>query len=182
MKILANRLSYSTIFMTLALLTASGQIAAKGLPRPVPEFTHSDSEAWLNSKPLTQMMLRGKVVLIDFWTFDCWNCYRSFPWLVDLEERFQDRDFQVVGVHTPEFEHERQISQLVEKVERYRLRHPIMVDNDFSYWNALGSSYWPSFFVIDKKGIIRANYIGETTPGSDQAIRIERLLESLLME
>ena len=88
----------------------------------------------------------------------------------------------VIGVHTPEFEHERHKGRLQEKVKLYDLRHPIMIDNDFSYWNAAGSRYWPSFFLVDKKGVIRAIYMGQTDLNSDQAKKIEATIESLLLE
>jgi len=183
MKIRTSTLHRLTILLvSLATLYAGSSIAAKQLPRPAPEFTHLEGDAWLNSKPLSLENLLGKVVLLDFWTFDCWNCYRSFPWLQALEERLKNRDFMVIGVHTPEFEHERQKEMLEEKVSFYRLNHPIMVDNDFSYWNAVGSRYWPSFYIIDKKGTIRAAYVGQTSQGSTQAIKIEQMVESLLAE
>jgi len=172
----------AVLLINLFILYTGSALAAKQMPRPAPEFTHQDSDAWLNSKPLSLDRLRGKVILLDFWTFDCWNCYRSFPWLHDLESRLNNQAFMVIGVHTPEFEHERNKSKLEEKVSIYQLRHPIMIDNDFSYWNLLGSRYWPSFFVIDKRGVIRASYIGQTEQNSAQAKKIERLVESLLAE
>ena len=76
-------------------------------PWPAPEFTHSKSREWLNSQPLKLTDLRGKVLLIDFWSYGCWNCYRSFPWLTALEEKYKTNEFLVVGVHSPEFDHEK---------------------------------------------------------------------------
>ncbi len=114
-------------------------------PPRVPEFTHQAPADWINSPPLKLANLRGQVVLIDFWTFECWNCYRSFPWLRSVEERYHRQDLQVVGVHTPEFEHERVRSSIVNKAKEFGLHHPIMLDNDFSYWRALGNRYWPAF-------------------------------------
>ena len=178
-----NHALWLTLLLSLPVVlhTGSGH-AARQLPQPAPEFTHQDDDAWLNSKPLSLVELRGKVVLLDFWTFDCWNCYRSFPWLRALESRMKNRAFMIVGVHTPEFDHERQKIRLEEKVKSYRLRHPIMIDNDFSYWNAVGSRYWPSFFIIDKSGVIRADFIGQTDLNSAQAEKIERIVERLLAE
>jgi thiol-disulfide isomerase/thioredoxin len=170
-----------------ALLLAAGAFnfpadAAKAMPRLAPEFTHNEAEAWLNSAPLSLKTLQGRVVMIDFWTFDCWNCYRSFPWLHQLEQRLSDAPFSVIGVHTPEFEHERQKGRLQDKVKEYGLSHPIMIDNDFSYWNAVGSRYWPSFFLIDKQGMIRASFIGQINIGSPQARNIEQTIDTLLAE
>ena len=150
--------------------------------RPAPEFTHSNTDAWINSKPLTFADLKGRVVLIDFWTFDCWNCYRSFPWLNALEKKFAEHDFTVVGVHTPEFAHERVRKNIEAKVAEFELTHPVMIDNDFSYWKTIGNRYWPTFYLIDKQGRIRAHFIGETHAGDSRARQIEETVERLLIE
>lgn len=126
--------------------------------------------------------LRGKVVLLDFWTYGCWNCYRSFPWLREVEARYQDRGLQVIGVHTPEFDHERVLENVVEKVEEFKLKHPVMIDNDLSYWRAMYNRYWPAFYIIDKKGLVRGVFVGETHAGDRRAVEIETLLEKLLAE
>lgn len=151
-------------------------------PRPAPEFTHQESANWINSSPLTVKDLRGKVVMLDFWTFDCWNCYRSFPWLTELEDSFKDQPFEVIGVHTPEFEHERKIARVRDKVKGFGLGHPVMIDNDFSFWNAMQARYWPSFFLIDKQGMIRASFVGETHSGDEQAKEVEQKIRDLLAE
>src|SRR5688572_19696382 len=83
---------------------------------PAPAFTHAAPAEWLNSPPLTIESLRGHVVLLDFWTFACWNCYRSFPWLNDLEARLHSRGLRVIGVHTPEFDHERARANIERKI------------------------------------------------------------------
>jgi thiol-disulfide isomerase/thioredoxin len=147
-----------------------------------PEFTHPEPNEWINTAPLKMAELRGRVVLIDFWTFGCWNCYRSFPWLNDLEHRLADRPLTIVGVHSPEFEHERDRAKVEAKTAEFELAHAIMIDNDFSYWRAMKNRYWPAFYVVDKKGIIRGAYVGETHIGDQQARRIEAQLEQLLDE
>ena len=185
MKTQAQRVTVSPWSVILAIFIASFTCigsAAKPMPRPAPEFTHQQKQSWLNSEPLALTDMLGKVLLIDFWTFDCWNCYRSFVWLHALESRLNNREFAVIGVHTPEFEHERHRGRLEDKVKLYDLRHPIMIDNDFSYWNAMGSRYWPTFFLIDKQGYIRAQYVGQTDTESDQAVAIEQMIETLLAE
>lgn len=149
---------------------------------PAPAFTHTAAEAWLNSPPLTLKGLRGRVVLLDFWTFDCWNCYRSFPWLQGLETRLAGQPFTVIGVHTPEFAHERDRERLEQKVKEFRLTHPIMMDNDFSYWNATGTRFWPTFHLLDKRGRMRAVFFGETHEGDERARRIEESIRELLQE
>lgn len=161
--------------------TAATRAADPHAP-PAPEFTHADADEWINSEPLSLADLRGQVVMLDFWTFDCWNCYRSFPWLKGLEARLADADFTVIGVHTPEFAHERVRANVVAKVEEFGLHHPVMIDNDFSYWKAMGNRYWPAFYVIDKRGHVRGRFIGETHAGDRRARAIEALIEELLAE
>ena len=151
-------------------------------PDRMPEFTHPMQSAWLNSGPLTRDDLKGKVVLLDFWTFGCWNCYRSFPWMNDLEKRFADRKLQVIGVHTPEFDHERDADRVREKMREFELHHPVMIDNDSSYWRAMRNRYWPAFYVIDKKARIRGVFVGETHKGDRRARAIEKLITELLAE
>ena len=104
------------------------------IARSAPEFTQTDPDAWLGSEPLSMKDLRGNVVLIDFWTYGCWNCYRSFPWLNDLEARLENEDFRVIGIHTPEFEREKVRENVVRKIEEFELQHPSMMDNDFAFW------------------------------------------------
>lgn len=149
---------------------------------PLPEFTHSGDDEWINSEPLSVASLKGKVVLLDFWTFDCWNCYRSFPWLNSLHKRFGDDDFVIVSVHSPEFEHEKDHQRVVQKAQEFQLNHPIMIDNDFSYWRAVGNRFWPSYYIVDKQGRIRHLAIGETHIGDARAKRVEAMLEKLLAE
>lgn len=161
---------------------ASGRGSAVEPPTPAPEFTQTDPAAWLNGPPLRLAALRGQVLLIDIWTFDCWNCYRSFPWLNALEKRYHRRGLRVVGIHSPEFEHEHDRAQVSAKVTEFGLRHAIMMDNDFGYWKALNNRYWPAYYLIDKQGRIRARYVGETHADSRQAKAIEARIEQLLAE
>ena len=148
----------------------------------LPEFTHKSQKEWINSKPLSTKDLKNKVVLIDFWTYSCWNCYRSFPWLNALEEKLKDRQFLVIGVHTPEFAHEKNLKSIVSKVREFGLHHPIMVDSDYSYWRAMDNSYWPAFYLIDKSGKVRDVFVGETHKGDKRAKKIERSIDILLAE
>ena len=120
--------------------------------------------------------------MVDVWTFDCWNCYRSIPWLKDLETRLEPRGLALLGVHTPEFAHEKERDKVVAKVKEFGIRHPVMLDNDFSYWNALGNRYWPAFYVIDKQGRLRGAFVGETHVGDQRAKKVETLLQQLLKE
>jgi len=147
-----------------------------------PEFTQSGADAWLNSPPLRMQDLRGKVVLLDIWTFECWNCYRSFPWLNAVDKKFASQGLQVIGIHTPEFDHEKSRIRVEEKIDEFKLHHPVMMDNDFAYWRALSNRYWPAFYLIDKHGRLRAVYVGETHADGTQARAIEAEIEKLLNE
>ncbi|TJY59453.1 redoxin domain-containing protein [Sinimarinibacterium sp. CAU 1509] len=147
-----------------------------------PAFTQTTAAGWINAAPLRWEDLRGRVVLLDFWTFDCWNCYRSFPWLKSIEQRYADRGLQIVGIHTPEFDHEKDRERVVTKVTEFGLQHPIMLDNGFVYWHAIGNRYWPAYYLIDRRGRVRALYVGETHVDDPQARAVERDLEVLLAE
>lgn len=171
----------------LVLLVAAGMACAvlardKASFPVLPEFTHTSEAAWINTTPLTRADLSGKVVLIDVWTFDCWNCYRSFPWLTRLEAALDNEAFTVIGIHSPEFEHEKNRAAVVRKAAEFKLHHPIMLDNDLSYWNALGNRYWPAFYLIDKQGRARGYWVGETHSGDKRARQIESAIRKLLNE
>ncbi len=188
----ANSSARKSLRVALTFVTGGIAVwiaAAGGAPKsdaetgvPAPEFTHTATQAWLNSPPLTLGALRGTVLLVDFWTFDCWNCYRSIPWLQALEKRFENDEFTVIGVHTPEFEHEKRLENVRAKVQEFELTHPVMIDNDFSYWRAMGNRYWPAFYLIDKRGLVRKVYVGETHQGDSQARRIQHAVARLLAE
>jgi thiol-disulfide isomerase/thioredoxin len=147
-----------------------------------PEFTHTQASDWINSQPLTLADFSGRVLLVDVWTFDCWNCYRSIPWLKDLEARLAPQGLALLGVHSPEFAHEKERDKVIAKVKEFGIRHPVMLDNDFSYWTALGNRYWPAFYVIDKRGMLRGTFIGETHTGDRRAREVEALIRGLLAE
>ncbi len=170
-------LCFLLLGLTAACSSAAQQRQTGG---PAPEFPPRSAAEWINSAPITLASLRGNVVLLDFWTFECWNCYRSFPWLNALEARFRDRGLKVVGVHTPEFAREKVIASIREKVREFKISYPVMVDNDHAYWNALGNQYWPAFYLIDREGKLRALYVGETHAGDAQARDIEAAVEKLL--
>ena len=178
----AKRL-YLIILLILGLAASAVVFAAKlNPPATMPEFTQVDEIAWFNSKPLKLEDLRGKVVLIDVWTYGCWNCYNSFPWLRGVEEKFADQDFTVIGIHTPEFEREKDPEKVAERIEHFELHHPVMMDNDKAYWRALNNRYWPAYYIVDKKGNIRDAFIGETHEGDRRAKKIEKVIAKLLKE
>ena len=160
---------------------AAAMLAAKDAP-PLPEFSQRAPAAWLNSAPLKVGDLAGSVLLLDFWTFDCVNCRRSIPWLKEVEQRFGAKGLRVVGIHTPEFAHEKVPANVAKKLLEFKIEHPVMLDPDFYYWNALGNQYWPAFYLVDKKGRLRALFVGETHIGDPQAVKVEGAITALLSE
>lgn len=126
---------------------------------PAPEFAGIDG--WLNSEPLTIAGLRGKVVLIDFWAYSCVNCVRTFPQLRQLYARYKPFGMEIVGVHSPEFEFEKQSSGVQEAIDRNQLPWPVALDNEMATWRAYRNRYWPHVYLIDRAGRIRFDHIGE---------------------
>ena len=126
---------------------------------PAPDF-HGIAR-WLNSKPLTLRGLRGRVVLIDFWTYSCINCLRTLPHVRAWDERYRDAGLTIVGVHSPEFAFERVESNVRENVHKLRVRYPVALDNDFVTWQSWHNQYWPAKYLIDKRGHVRYYHFGE---------------------
>jgi len=151
-------------------------------PELAPEFTHAAASERINSPPLAMAQLRGKVVMLEFWTFECVNCLRTLPWLKDAYERYRDRGLVLVAVHTPEFAHEREPRNVKAAVERLGITYPVMLDTDFSYWRALENRYWPAFYLVDRDGTVRAQAIGELHAGQARAREFERHLEQALSD
>ncbi len=131
------------------------------LPRfgAAPEFV--DIEKWLNSEPLTMASLRGKVILIDFWTYSCINCIRTMPYVSSWYEAYKDKGFVVVGVHTPEFAFEKVTSNVQTALKRHKIKYPVAQDNNYGTWLAFNNNYWPAHYLIDQKGEIRYVHFGE---------------------
>ena len=124
-----------------------------------PDF--ADSQRWFNSKPLTMASLRGRVTLIDFWTYTCINCLRTLPYLRAWDDRYRARGLTIVGVHTPEFRFERKASNVRAAIGAERLRYPVVQDNEYGTWNAFGNQYWPAKYLIDATGQVRYTHFGE---------------------
>jgi cytochrome c biogenesis protein CcdA/thiol-disulfide isomerase/thioredoxin len=137
--------------------------AAHGLVLPVeddmPPLT--GAVTWLNSPPLTTESLKGKVVLIDFWTYSCINCLRAIPYVRAWAEKYKDQGLVVIGVHAPEFAFERNVANVKKAVSDLHIGYPVAVDNDYAIWRAFGNQYWPAHYFIDAKGRIRHHHFGE---------------------
>jgi cytochrome c biogenesis protein CcdA/thiol-disulfide isomerase/thioredoxin len=117
---------------------------------------------WLNpEKALTMESLKGKVVLVDFWTYTCINCIRTLPYVTSWYDKYKDDGFVVIGVHTPEFEFEKNTTNVLQAIKQYNIHYPVAQDNNFATWNAYSNQYWPAKYLIDKNGVIRYTHFGE---------------------
>jgi thiol-disulfide isomerase/thioredoxin len=121
--------------------------------------------------------LKGKVVLVDFWTYSCINCIRTLPYLVDWNEKYADKGLVIVGVHSPEFEFEKNIDNVKAAVQKYGIKYPVIQDNDKGTWDAYQNRYWPRKYLVDNEGYIRYDHIGE-----GGYAETEKVIQSLLVE
>ncbi|HEY1181904.1 MAG TPA: thioredoxin family protein [Rhodocyclaceae bacterium] len=126
---------------------------------PAPEIVNI--EKWLNSEPLTLQQLKGKVVLIDFWTYTCINCIHTLPYVKRWHEKYKDKGLVVIGVHTPEYPYERPTENVMEAIKRFGIQYPVAQDNHYSTWEAYRNRYWPAFYLINKKGQVVYLHYGE---------------------
>jgi cytochrome c biogenesis protein CcdA/thiol-disulfide isomerase/thioredoxin len=132
---------------------------------------------WLNSEPLTAEQLRGKVVLINFWTYSCINCIRTVPYVRAWAEKYKDQGLVVIGVHSPEFAFEKRIHNVERATQNFEINYPVAVDNNFRIWRAFRNNYWPAYYFIDAEGGVRHHHFGEGDyEGS------ERVIQELLAE
>jgi len=149
---------------------------------PLPDFDQPKASRWLNSDPLNVEDLRGKVILLEFWTFGCINCVRSIPFVQRVEELFGEQGLVVIGVHTPEFDHERNVKNVRQFLDDQGIAHPTLIDNGYRYWRKLNNRYWPAFYLVDKQGKIRNVTIGEMHADTPRATEFEGWIEQLLAE
>ncbi|HEX7375239.1 MAG TPA: redoxin family protein [Steroidobacteraceae bacterium] len=162
------------------LLTGVPSRSAVSAPVVAPELPALPASAWLNSTPLTLASLRGKPVLVEFWTFDCSNCRATLPWMKRVADRYAPQGLTVIAVHSPELEHERDPSAVAAHVRQLGIDYPVLIDNDFRYWNALGNQFWPAFYLIDGQGRVVATRIGELHTGERSADDFERAIGGTL--
>ncbi len=132
---------------------------------------------WINAPPLTPRQLRGKVVVVDFWTYSCINCLRALPYVRAWAEKYRDQGLVVIGVHTPEFAFEKSEANVREAVARLGVTYPVAMDNDFAVWRAFNNQYWPAHYFIDAQGRIRHHHFGEGDYDGS-----ERVIQQLLKE
>lgn len=132
---------------------------------------------WLNSPPLNSDALRGKVVLVDFWTYSCINCLRTLPYLKAWDEKYSAQGLVIIGVHAPEFAFEKDVHNVTQAVHDLAIRYPVAIDNQYAIWNAFKNEYWPAHYLVDSKGIIRQQHFGE-----GEYAKTEQMIQTLLKE
>ncbi len=155
----------------LLMLVASG-VRALDIGDPAPAI---ESQQWLNTPALNAQALNDKVVLVEFWTFGCWNCRNVEPYVKQWHNRFKDQGLVVIGVHTPEFDHEKQLDNVAAYIRKKDIKYPVAMDNDFANWNRYHNRYWPAMYLRDRKGAIRYIHFGEGKYRETEAM-IARLL------
>ena len=154
---------------------ASAPAPALGIEGVLPSL--AGATEWINASPQTREGLRGKIVLVDFWTYSCINCLRTLPYVRAWAEKYKDAGLVVIGVHSPEFAFEKRSSNVRKAIKDFGIGFPVAVDSDFAIWRAFGNQYWPAFYFVDAQGRIRHHQFGE-----NQYEESERVLQQLLAE
>jgi thiol-disulfide isomerase/thioredoxin len=156
-------------------MTSAASVGSAPAPMRMPSL--DGATQWLNSAPLTAGDLRGKVVLIDFWTYSCINCIRALPYVRAWDEKYRKSGLVVIGIHSPEFAFEKNLRNVEREVRDLRITYPVAVDNEYALWRAFANQYWPAHYFVDAMGVIRHTHFGEG--GYDVS---ERVLQQLLAE
>jgi len=174
-----RRLGRKIPVLALVLLVSGALLAPKaraaGPGDPMPPF--AGISKWFNTeKPLSPASLKGKVVLVDFWTYSCVNCLRTLPHLEAWYKRYEPYGFVIVGVHSPEFSFEKQADNVRMALKKYGITYPVAMDNDLRTWDAYQNHYWPAHYFIDRKGVVRYVHFGEGDYAQSEG-HIRELLE-----
>ncbi|MCD5374851.1 redoxin domain-containing protein [Candidatus Gracilibacteria bacterium] len=142
------------------ILEKTGNEIVSKIGYPAPEFTGLTN--WINSEPIKSIEdLKGKVVLLEFWTLGCINCINTHEHTQKMHEKYKDQGFTVIGLHAPEFAYERLVKNVQKSVDEYGITYPVAQDNDFATWKAFNNRYWPAFYLIDATGNIRYTHFRE---------------------
>ncbi len=174
-----KRLTLACVAMGLSVgvLMTACQRSQPPLPDEGAMPSLASGGTWFNSPPLTDADLRGKVVLVDFWTYSCINCIRAMPYVKAWYAKYKDDGFVVVGIHAPEFDFEHDSTNVSAAINRLGITHPVVLDNDRKMWKAFENKYWPAHYFVDAKGRIRYHHFGE---GEYQ--KSEQVIQQLLAE
>ena len=144
---------------TMPIGSQIGLINPLETPYSAPEF--AGIEAWLNSEPLTMASLKGKVVLVDFWTYSCINCVRTLPYITELDRKYRDKGLTIIGVHSPEFEFEKNKKNVAAALIHHDIKYPVALDNRLDTWTNFKNQYWPAHYLINKDGQVVYTHFGE---------------------
>ena len=162
-------LSLTSILATLVIALSLGPPVNSGVGMPAPEIA---AQPWLNAQPQRLEDLRGKVVLVKFWTFGCYNCQNVEPYVKEWHRKYAEQGLAVIAVHSPEFNYERNIENVKQYIREHSLPYAVAIDNDFVTWKRYRNWAWPTLYLIDKRGVIRYVRIGEGGyTQTDQKIR-----------
>lgn len=167
---------FAGLALGLSLFLAGCGTGAQAEPSratPAPEFT--GIARWLNGPPQTMAGLKGKVVLVEFWTYSCINCIHVLPHVKQWHERYRDQGLVVIGVHTPEYAEEQSTANVRKAIERFGIEYPVAQDNLYKTWDAYGNRFWPAFYLVDRDGRIVHRHYGEGDYEATEA-RIRQLL------
>jgi cytochrome c biogenesis protein CcdA/thiol-disulfide isomerase/thioredoxin len=157
-----------------AMMSGTPPTQAEALPVEDISPSFAGAADWLNTPPLTTEALKGKVVLVDFWTYSCINCLRAIPYVRAWAEKYKNQGLVVIGVHTPEFAFEQNIANVKRAVADLKIAYPVAIDNDYSIWRAFENHYWPAHYFIDAQGRVRYHHFGEGN--YDESERVIQLL------
>ncbi len=147
-----------------------------------PKLVWTENKNWINYKPLTWESLRGHVVLLDFWTYSCVNCLRTLPALKEMWSKYHDKKLIIIGVHTPEFEFEKDLTNLKKAVRKHDLEYPILNDPERTNWENYGNSYWPRAAVIDPEGNLVLDHVGESGYDEIEAEIVKQLKKMKVLD
>jgi thiol-disulfide isomerase/thioredoxin len=156
---------------------AGAEVGRGALPVEGMAAGFDGATTWLNSAPITAGQLRGKVVLVDFWTYSCINCIRTMPYVRAWAQKYRSQGLAVVGVHTPEFRFEQDLTNVNAAIGRFQIDFPVAVDSNHQIWRTWGNRYWPAYYLVDASGRIRYHQFGE-----GEYDKMERAIQSLLAE
>jgi len=167
--------SANTTLPAGTMMRASATAAPLPVEGTLPSLT--GAVQWLNSPPLTNAQLKGKVVLVDFWTYSCINCLRTLPYVKAWSQKYRDMGLVVIGVHAPEFAFERNIDNVKKATHDLGVDYPVAIDNNYAIWRAFGNQYWPAHYFVDAQGRVRHHHFGE-----GEYEQSEKVIQQLLVE
>ena len=161
------------MFKPLKHLAAAAVLGASASAMAAPELAGIDQ--WHNSPPLTMQQLRGKVVLVDFWTYSCINCINVLPHVKAWHQKYKDQGLVVIGVHTPEYPFERSADNVRTAIKRLGIAYPVAQDNRYATWTAYNNQYWPAFYLVDRQGKVVYSHFGEGQYAQSEAAIVAAL-------